>query len=64
MELFYLPPYAPELNPDELLNLDFTPMSPRRHPPNIAKLVILTVEYLATRTSEIVSKYFDGEYVA
>ncbi len=36
----------------------------RRRPSNLAKLVTLTVEYLATRTSEIVSKYFDGEYVA
>ena len=64
MELFYLPPYAPELNPDELLNQDVHTHVARRRPSNVAKLVILTVEYLATRTSEIVSKYFDGEYVA
>ena len=64
MELFYLPPYAPELNPDELLNQDVHTHVARRRPSNLAKLVILTVEYLATRTSEIVSKYFDGEYVA
>ena len=63
MELFYLPPYAPELNPDELLNQDVHTHVARRRPSNLAKLVILTVEYLATRTSEIVSKYFDGEYV-
>ena len=64
MELFYLPPYAPELNPDELLNQDVHTHVARRRPSNLAKLVTLTVEYLATRTSEIVSKYFDGEYVA
>ncbi len=60
MELFYLPPYAPELNPDELLNQDVHTHVARRRPSNLAKLVILTVEYLATRTSEIVSEYFDG----
>ncbi len=36
----------------------------RRHPSNLAKHVTLNVEYHATRTSEIVSKYLDGEYVA
>jgi transposase len=64
LELFFLPPYAPELNPTELLNQDVHSHVARRRPSDIVKLVSLTVEYLATRTREIVHNYFKGEYVA
>lgn len=64
MELFYLPPYAPELNPDELLNQDAHSHVARQRPSELTKLVTLTVEYLASRTREIVSNYFNGEHVA
>jgi transposase len=64
LELFYLPPYAPELNPDELLNQDVHTHVARNRPSDIVSLIALTVEYLATRTREIVSNYFKGEHVA
>lgn len=63
-ELFYLPPYAPELNPDELLNQDVHTHVARHRPSNLVKLVTLTVEHLATRTRDIVRNYFDGPHVA
>lgn len=64
LELFFLPPYAPELNPDELLNQDVHSHVARRRPSNLVELVRLTVEYLATRTTKIVANYFNGEHVA
>ena len=64
MELFYLPPYTPELNPDELLNQDVHTHVARNRPSDIVALIALTVEYLATRTREIVSNYFKGKHVA
>jgi len=64
LELFYLPPYAPELNPDELLNQDVHSHVARHRPSDIVTLVALTVEYLATRTADIVRNYFKGEHVA
>ncbi|MGH2842673.1 MAG: IS630 family transposase [Solirubrobacteraceae bacterium] len=64
MELFYLPPYAPELNPDELLNQDVHAHVARRRPRDLVTLIALTVEYLATRTRQIVANYFKGEHVA
>lgn len=36
----------------------------RNRPSDIVALIALTVEYLATRTREIVSNYFKGEHVA
>lgn len=63
LELFYLPPYAPELNPDELLNQDVHNHVARRRPSDIVTLIALTVEYLATRTAEIVRNYFHGHHV-
>ncbi len=64
LELFYLPPYAPELNPDELLNQDVHAHVARKRPSDIVALIALTVEYLATRTRTIVSNYFTGQHVA
>jgi transposase len=63
LKLFFLPPYAPELNPTELLNQDVHSHVARQRPSDVAKLVTLTVEYLATRTRNIVHNYFKGEHV-
>ena len=64
LELHFLPPYAPELNPDESLNQDVHAYVARNRPSTLVKLTALTVEYLATRTREIVSNYFTSEHVA
>ena len=64
MELFFLPPYAPELNPDELLNQDVHAHVARRRPRDLETLIKMTVEYLATRTREIVLNYFKGVHVS
>ena len=64
MELFFLPSYAPELNPTELLNNDVHAHVASRRPPTLPQLIELTLAYLLTRTSEVVRNYFHGEYVA
>ncbi len=64
MELFFLPPYAPELNPDELLNQDVHAHVARRRPRDPETLIKMTAEYLATRTREIVRNYFKGVHVS
>jgi transposase len=64
MELFFLPPYAPELNPDELLNQDVHAHVARRRPRDLQTLIQMTVEYLKTRTHEIVRNYFRGVHVS
>lgn len=64
MEIFFLPPYAPELNPTELLNQDVHSHVASRRPSELTSLITLTVAYLATRTREIVRNYFHGEHVA
>jgi len=58
LELFYLPPYAPEHNPDEYLNNDVHGHVARRRPDTKAELLEMTVAYLGTRTAEIVRNYF------
>lgn len=64
LELFFIPPYAPELNPVELLNQDVHSHVARRRPADLVNLIALTVAYLGTRTREIVRNYFKGEYVS
>ncbi len=64
LELFFLPPYAPELNPDELLNQDVHAHVARRRPRDLETLIKMTAEYLATRTREIVRAYFQGPHVS
>jgi len=64
LELFFLPPYAPELNPDELLNQDVHAHVAGRRPRDLETLIKMTVEYLATRTREIVRNYFKGVHVS
>ena len=64
MELFFLPPYAPELNPTELLNNDVHAHVARRRPSTLSQLTEMTLAHLLTRTRDIVSNYFHGEHVA
>jgi transposase len=64
--LFYLPPYSPELNPDELLNQDVkTNALGRRRPTNQAELVADTRSYLRRRQRRpaLVSRYFSEPHV-
>ena len=58
LELFYLPPYAPEHNPDEYLNNDVHAHVARQRPDTTAELLEMTAAYLRTRTVEIVRRYF------
>lgn len=64
LELFYLPPYAPELNPDEYLNQDVHAHVAARRPGDLGTLISLTVAHLKTRTAEIVANYFRVSYVS
>jgi transposase len=66
IELFYLPPYSPELNPDELLNQDLkTNALGRRRPRNQHQLVRETRSYLRRRQRQphLVTRYFHESHV-
>jgi transposase len=66
LALFYLPPYSPELNPDELLNQDVkTNALGRRRPHNQTELIRGTRSYLHRRQRQpvIVSRYFHEPHV-
>ncbi len=58
LELFFLPPYAPQHNPDEYLNNDVHAHVARRRPSTLPELTDLTIAYLHTRTPRIVARYF------
>jgi len=58
-----LPPYAPEVNPDEHLNNEVHAHVGRRRPSTLADLNEMAVEYLHTRTSTIVRNYFQAPHV-
>jgi len=65
--LFYLPPYSPELNPDELLNQDVKSNAlGRRRPTNQHELISDTRSYLRRRQRRpaLVSRYFQEPHVA
>jgi transposase len=65
--LFYLPPYSPELNPDELLNQDVkTNALGRRRPTTQHELIADTRSYLRRRQRRpaLVSRYFNEPHVA
>jgi transposase len=64
LELFYLPPYAPELNPDEYLNQDVHAHVAARRPGDLHTLISLTLAYLKTRTRQIVTGYFRAPHVS
>jgi transposase len=64
LELFFLPSYAPQLNPDEYLNNDVHAHVARHRPSTLTELVTLALNYLHTRTPEIVRNYFKAPLVA
>jgi len=63
LQLFFLPPYAPEVNPDEYLNNDVHAHVARRRPSTATELLELTLNYLLTRTPDIVRNYFKAPHV-
>lgn len=66
IELFLLPGYSPELNPDELLNQDVKSNAlGRRRPANQTEMIAGVRSYLRStqRQPEIVNKYFHAEPV-
>jgi transposase len=66
IELFQLPGYAPELNPDELVNQDVKSNAlGRRRPANQQQMMHLTRTYLwnTQRRPDIVRGYFEEKHV-
>ena len=65
MEIFYLPSYSPEFNPDEMLNNDVKGNAlGRRRPSNKAEMVADVRSYLRTqRRPDIARNYFNEEHV-
>jgi len=67
IELFLLPVYSPELNPDELVNnQDVKTNSVGKHSPlNVDQLAETVEDYLMKRKNdpEQVKKYFHGKHV-
>lgn len=66
IELHFLPPYSPELNPDELLNQDVkTNALGRRRPRNRDELIADTRAHLRRRQRQpqVVASFFEEEHV-
>jgi transposase len=66
VRLFVLPPYSPELNPDELLNQDVkTNALGRQRPEDQGEMIDTVRSYLRStqRRPDIVQRYFDEEHV-
>jgi transposase len=63
LELFFLPPYAPEINPDEYLNNDVHAHVARKRPSTLTELTEMTIDYLNTRTKTIVTNYFHAPHI-
>ena len=66
LTLFYLPPYSPELNPDELLNQDIkTNVIGKKRPINKEQMKNNVTSFLTNRKNDKkqVQKYFHGKHV-
>ncbi|WP_420711821.1 transposase [Streptomyces sp. NRRL F-5123] len=66
VELHFLPPYSPELNPDELVNADLKHSLPKQHRArNQAELAAETRRFFHRRQRQphIVRGYFGGPHV-
>ncbi|MEU3978198.1 transposase, partial [Streptomyces bacillaris] len=66
VELHFLPPYSPELNPDELVNADLKHSLPKQHRArNQAELAAETRRFFRKRQRQphIVRGYFGGPRV-
>jgi transposase len=67
IEVFYLPPYSPEANPDEILNRDLkTELRTRPSAPNKDALREIALKFmkLLASTPERVARYFRSRHVA
>lgn len=66
MEMFFLPGYSPELNPDELLNQDVKSNAlGRQRPADLGQMLHLTRTYLRStqRRPDVVRSYFQEKHV-
>lgn len=66
IELFFLPAYSPELNPDELVNQDVKTNAVGKHRTlNVEQLKVRVENFLVNRKKKPkqVIKYFHGKYV-
>ena len=66
IEVFHLPPYSPELNPDELLNQELKSnvfREKRPHNKNDLKALLKNKLYAIQKQPEKIQAYFKGPYV-
>lgn len=66
IEMFRLPPYSPELNPDELLNQDVKSNAlGRQRPANLKDLMKMVRSYLRStqKRPDVVCSYFREAHV-
>ncbi|WP_420713329.1 transposase, partial [Streptomyces sp. NRRL WC-3549] len=66
VELHFLPPHSPELNPDELVNTDLKHSLPEQHPgpePGRTRRRNLPLVPQTPATAHIVRGYFGGPHV-
>jgi transposase len=66
LEIFFLPPYSPELNPDEYLNQDIKTNTVRSKPPRTKdEMTNTTIKFLEgkKRSKKSVKKYFQNEFI-
>jgi len=66
LEIFYLPPYSPELNPDEYLNQDIKTNTVRSKPPRTKDEMTETAKNFLEgkkRSKKSVRKYFQNKFI-
>ena len=65
IEIYLLPAYSPELNPDEYLNQDIKQYSRKRRPENQAELVVNLRSYLKSnqKKPDKIKNFFKAEKV-
>lgn len=66
IELFFLPPYSPELNPDEYLNQDIKTNTVRSKPPRDKNELTSTVTDFVVnkkKSKKAVKQYFQNEFI-
>ena len=67
IEIFYLPPYSPEINPDEILNRNFnTELRTRPSAKNSDALKQITSNFMTAlgNTPKRVARYFKSRLIA
>ena len=67
IEIFYLPPYSPEINPDEILNRDFkTELRTRPAAKNSDALKQIAMNFMTAlgNTPKRVARYFKSRHIA